>query len=148
MKIQIPLDEMSALIKAKSGHEIQFTAQGKKTIKVNYDLNVKMPIVGNVSKNISADFTIKGLEGEKLHLSYSSNMLGLKSILPSLFKMFPSINKDNLVAFTDDSDLVVDLSKIDKVHKVLEQVEIEDITFSDTSMEVLFSMKLSEQLRK
>lgn len=137
MELQIPLIEASRLVNAKSGKDIALTVINSKTIQVGYDVKVKVPILGEMSKNVVLDVTIDKLVGEKLHLSYSARGMGMDLILKGLLAVLPT----SCVVADGHNTLILDLSKIESAHKVLSQIEVEDIMFKDECMIADFTVK-------
>lgn len=58
MVLNVPVNEAVEMIKAKANKPISLRIVNAKTINVGYEVSVKLPLIGNKSKNITIDFII------------------------------------------------------------------------------------------
>lgn len=132
MILQIPISEAVELIKQKSGKMLMLKVVNEDTITIGYEITVKMPIIGNVSKNVSIDVTIDKVEKEDVFLHYSVAMHGGDVIVSSLLSLFA--NDIRIVEKCDNNGLVLHLCEIEQARKALDYVEIKSISFSTDSI--------------
>ena len=139
MKLQIPISEAVDLIMQKSGKVVMLKVVNDNTITIGYDINVKVPIIGYVSKNVNVDVTPDKVEKEDVYLHYAVGMHGGNSIVSSLLTLFA--NDIRIVEKCDNNGLVLHLSEIEQARKILKYVEIKSISFGTDSILVDFKMK-------
>lgn len=139
MILQVPITEAVELIKQKSGKTVMLKVVNDNTITIGYEINVKVPIIGNVSKNVNVNVTIDKVEKEDVYLHYAIGMPGGDAIVNSLLSLFA--NDIRIVEKCDNNGLVLHLREIEQVRKGLEYVEIKSISFSTDSILVVFKMK-------
>lgn len=139
MILQVPITEAVELIKQKSGKTVMLKVVNDNTITIGYEINVKVPIIGNVSKNVNVNVTIDKVEKEDVYLHYAIGMPGGDAIVNSLLSLFA--NDIRIVEKCDNNGLVLHLREIEQVRKGLEYVELKSISFDTDSILVVFKMK-------
>ncbi len=139
MILQIPISEAVELIKQKSGKTIMLKVVNDNTIAIDYEINVKVPIIGNVSKNVNVNVTIDKVEKEDVYLHYAVGIHGGDAIVNSLLSLFA--NDIRIVDKCDNNGLVLHLCEIEKARKVLEHIEMKSVSFGTDSVLVDFKMK-------
>lgn len=55
MTLQIPIQEAISLIREKSGKDIRLMVVDNNTMNVGYEINKKVPIIGNVTKKVDVN---------------------------------------------------------------------------------------------
>lgn len=140
MILQIPISEVVELIKQKSGKTIMLKVVNDNTIAIDYEINVKVPIIGNVSKNVNVNVTIDKVEKEDVYLHYAVGMHGGDAIVNSLLSLFA--NDIRIVDKCDNNGLVLHLREIEEARKALEHIEIKSISFGTDSILIDFKMKV------
>lgn len=139
MILQIPISEAVELIKQKSGKTLKLKVVNDDTIIIGYEINVKVPIIGNVSKNVNIDVTIDKVEKEDVFLHYSVAMHGGDVIVSSLLSLFA--NDIRIVEKCDNNGLVLHLCEIEQARKALEHIEIKSVFFANDAVCVKFIVK-------
>ena len=76
MILQVPISEAVELIRQKSGKTVLLKVVNGNTITIGYEINVKVPIIGQVSKNVNVNVTIDKVEKEDVYLHYAVGMHG------------------------------------------------------------------------
>ena len=137
MLLHIPVQEAASLIRSKTGKRISLEVVNDNTINVGYDLMVKVPILGNISKSIQLDLMIEKVENDTLYLQYSSGGVGIDMILKGVLC---SISTD-IVQSLEGKRLSIQLNKIDKVREALKQIDIKSVTFANDNAIIDFAIK-------
>lgn len=75
MVLNIPVNEAVELIKAKANKPISLRTVSANTINVGYEVNVKVPILGHISKTISIDIIIDSVIDADIRLRYSTGIV-------------------------------------------------------------------------
>ena len=140
MILQVPISEAVELIKQKSGKTVLLKVVNDNTITVGYEINVKVPIIGIVSKNVNVNVTIDKVEKEDVYLHYAVGMPGGDTIVNSLLSWFA--NDIRVVEKCDNNGLVLHLREIEEARKGLEHIEIKSISFGTDSILIDFKMKV------
>lgn len=139
MILQVPITEAVELIKQKSGKTVVLKVVNDNTINIDYEINVKVPLIGNVSKNVNMNVTIEKVEKENVYLHYAVGMPGGDTIVSYLLSLFA--NDISVVEKCNNNGLVLHLCEIEKAHKALEYAEMNSISFNTDSVLVDFKMK-------
>ena len=139
MILQVPITEAVELIKQKSGKTVMLKVVNDNTITIGYEINVKVPIIGNVSKNVNVNVTFDKVDKEDVYLHYAIGMPGGDTIVSSLLSLFA--NDIRIVEKCNNNGLVLHLREIEQARKGLEYVEIKSVSFSTDSILVVFKMK-------
>lgn len=123
MKLQISQQEAQNTLRKKSHFDINFQIIDQKTFKIGWSL-------------ISLEIKIVKLENEKFYMTCNSSMIN--SALGFLSGKWPLLN-----SFIDinNGEIIVHLNKIPDLHKVLSEIEVDDISFVDNNLEVNFHLK-------
>lgn len=141
MILQLPLSEVSTIIKEKSGHKVSLIAVGQKTVRVGYDAAVELPLVGKVQKRVDIDATIDRLVGEDLYLTYAAQGTVVAIAVKGLLSAVGRTKYKDMIESRDHNQLVLHLGQIEEVHKALRQVDVNDIILKEDSAVVTFSVK-------
>ena len=140
MKLQIPLTEATSLVKEKTGQDVALEIINSNTVKLGYKLKVKVPLLGEVSKNIDGEVSVEKIDGETLYLKYDAG-IGIDMILKGLIIASPALGSKQIIEPLDGNRLKVNLGEVGKVHGTLKKVTIKDICFANDNAEVEFSLK-------
>ena len=108
----IPIAEAVELIKQKSGKTVVLKIVNDNTISIGYEINVKVPIIGHVSKNVDVNVTIDKVEKDDVYLHYAVGMYGGDAIVNSLLSLFA--NDIRIVEKCDNNGLVLHLCEIEE----------------------------------
>lgn len=75
MKLQIAYNELQALIAKKTGKTVCFRkAEGENTVAVTYTVEVDVPLIGKISKDIDGKIIFNGVTDMVLDVTYSLSM--------------------------------------------------------------------------
>lgn len=140
MKLQIPLTEATSLVKEKTGQDVALEIINSNTVKLGYKLKVKVPLLGEVSKNIDGEVSVEKIDGETLYLKYDAG-IGIDMILKGLITASPALGSKQIIEPLDGNRLKVNLGEVEKVHGTLEKVTVKDICFANENAEVEFFLK-------
>lgn len=140
MKLNIPLTELSSLIKAKAHKDIQLRQISERTLSIGYVINVKVPIIGTINKTIEIRITVKSIVGDDLHLSYDAGASG-DLIIKGLVKLIPQEKFSSTIDFKENSIVILHLGKIEKLQEPLKYIQINDISFNEEEAKIDFSLK-------
>lgn len=136
MILHIPFIEASELIEAKIRQKVTFCHANENTIHA--EVAVKKLFF---SANIGVSVMIVKFENEKLKLSLSFDSKGMDLMLKGALMALPSISNQELIEWNGDTKLTVNLSKIEQVHKALQQVDVETIKVCVDGFDVTFTLK-------
>lgn len=137
MIVSISFEELSKIAKEKTKFNFFFQKEDERTIKIEFKLMSLAPSVG-------IDIGFIKLEHEDLFLSYEG---GIASVaLDKISNMIPSINLKGIIDL-EAHQAIVHLSKIEKAHKVLENVEVNDIKVDENCVNIIFNLKSSDAER-
>ena len=133
MKVFIDYAELQTLAMSIAGQEVQFAAVDEQTIKVTARAKVKIPLLGEVVKPISVEVTVDSIDGTDVYLKYSGG-LGVDLIINGIL-LYTSHNSDSkIVEQTEGNGMVIHLSAIEQARKVLDLIELTNITFLESAV--------------
>ena len=135
MKIVLDYQEIQSLIKSKTGREIVLSAIDERTIKAEAKVSVKVPFLGEIEKSIGVNVSVEKIEGNDVHLKYEGGM-GTDMIIGGLLTFLSSTPAMKMVGKTQGNGIVVHLDEVEEARKVLEMLELKDLSFDDTSVRV------------
>ena len=135
MDITIRFQEIQSLVKSKTGREIGLSAIDERTIKVEAKVSVKVPFLGEIEKSIGVNVSVEKIEGNDVHLKYDGSM-GTDMIIGGVLSFLSSTTAMKMVENTQGNGIVVHLAEIKEARKVLEVVQLKDLSFDDTSVRV------------
>ena len=135
MDITIRFQEIQSLVKSKTGREIGLSAIDERTVKVEAKVSVKVPFLGEIEKSIGVNVSVEKIEGNDVHLKYDGSM-GTDMIIGGVLSFLSSTPAMKMVEKTPGNGIVVHLAEIKEARKVLEVVQLKDLSFDDTSVRV------------
>lgn len=133
MKIQIDFSEIQSLVKSKTGRELVLSAMNERTVKAETKVSMKVPLLGEIEKTIGLNVSVERIEDNDVHLKYDGGM-GTDMIVGGLLTFLSSSSARNMVEKTQGNGIVVHLNEIEEARKVLDMVELTDISFQNESV--------------
>lgn len=133
MKIQIDFSEIQSLVKSKTGRELVLSAMNERTVKAETKVSMKVPLLGEIEKTIGLNVSVERIEDNDVHLKYDGGM-GTDMIVGGLLTFLSSSSARNMVEKTQGNGIVVHLNEIEEPRKVLDMVELTDISFQNESV--------------
>ena len=140
MTLQLPTTEAAALIKENSEQIVKLDVIDEKTIKVGYQVQVNVPLLGHVSKNVSIDLIVDKVEDKDVFLHYSTGNFGGKALVDLLLAAIPILTKNSAVEKLG-SGLVVHLNSINWVKDNLDKIEVKGLHFAKDTLLIDFILK-------
>ena len=131
MRLNVALNEAIDLIKVRVHQPVSLQIVSDDTIKVGYEVSVKIPLIGNKSKTINIDFTIDKVDDSTVYIHYSTGILGGDSVINVLLSFLPAVKDSKVVDRYDDGNIVVHLKKINQLRDMLEKIKINSISFGN-----------------
>lgn len=132
MKIQIDFSEIQSLVKSKTGRELVLSAMNERTVKAETKVSMKVPLLGEIEKAIGLNVSVERIEDNDVHLKYDGGM-GTDMIVGGLLTFLSSSSARNMVEKAQGNGIVVHLNEIEEARKVLDMVELTDISFQNES---------------
>lgn len=139
MILQIPITEALSLIKNKTGKTINMSVVNSCTINIGYQINVKVPILGAISKNVYVDVAIDKVENNDIFLHYSIGMPGADTIINTLLAFFATDIR--VVEKNGASGLVIHLREIEEARDMLDKIDMKSVSFEEETVLVGFVVK-------
>lgn len=133
MQAIIDFSEIHSLVKSKTGREVVLSAISERTVKAEAKMSVKVPFIGEIEKTIVVEVTMERIDGQDVYLRYDSGM-GTDMIIGGVLTFLSSTPAKKMVEKMQGNGIVVHLNEIEEVRKVLDVVELTDITFQNESV--------------
>ena len=70
MQVKIEFYELQSLVRQKTGREIVLSAVDGQTVKVEAKVEVKVPLLGKIEKNIGMNVSVEQIESNNVRLKY------------------------------------------------------------------------------
>lgn len=135
MKVVFDYSEIQSLVKSKTGREISLSNIDERTVKMEAKVGVKVPLLGEIEKGIGVDVSVEKIEGNDVWLKYGGGM-GTDMIIGGVLSFLSSTPAIKMVEKTSGNGIVIHLNEVEEARKVLEVVELKDLSFDDTSVRV------------
>ena len=123
MKLQIAYNELQTLINKKTGKTVCFRkTEGENTIAVTYTIEVDVPLIGKISKDVDGKVMFNGITDTVLDVTYSLSM-GLELVTKGI-KAFlgEQIERTQLMKWGEKENQVLLF-----VDKIAEKLHVESI---------------------
>ena len=135
MQVKFEYSVIQSLVQSKTGREIGLSAIDERTMKAEAKVSVKVPFLGEIEKSIGVNVSVEKIEGNDVHLKYDGSM-GTDMIIGGVLSFLSSTPAMKMVEKTPGNGIVVHLAEIKEARKVLEVVQLKDLSFDDTSVRV------------
>ena len=135
MQVKIEFYELQSLVRQKTGREIVLSAVDGQTVKVEAKVEVKVPLLGKIEKNIGMNVSVEQIEGNDIRLKYDGG-LGTDMIIGGLLTFLSSSPALKLMGKTQGNGIVVHLDEVEEARKVLDLVELTGIMFQEKGVTV------------
>ena len=110
MNIKITFTEIQDLIKTTANQKVALKTIDQKTLEVTYTASIKIPIIGNVEKDIVLNIEPKEINGLDLTIGYSLTW-GLDFIMNTI-KILASRFIDIITWGKKENELIIHIGKI------------------------------------
>lgn len=134
MKLQIPYNELEAYIQQKYNQQIALKYVDEKTVSVSKTVKVI------VSKTVTANVSVAQLVGNDIFLTYHAGFA-----LDLVAKGATAWFKDSLNGIVEeaeaDNTLKVHLDAVPQLQNLLDNIQLNGITFDTDGVNILFSLK-------
>lgn len=144
MKLQIAYNELQALIAKKTGKTVCFRkAEGENTVAVTYTVEVDVPLIGKISKDIDGKIIFNGVTDMVLDVTYSLSMglelvaKGIKAFLGEQIERTQLMKwgaKENQVLLFVDK--IAEKLHVDNVDKLTKFVRITEVWPAESGLEI------------
>lgn len=139
MTLNCSFEELVTIIKEKTGKQLLLKYVSNDTVRVGYELQVKMPFLGTKSKAISLDVTLDEIKGSDLNLHYSTQTPVGDVLMSGLTSFIPSIHESDVVEVSGTS-VIVHLDKVDKLKDTISKVTLNRICFDESAANLDFTL--------
>ena len=137
MQIKLTYDELQAYAAKRFGRQIALGYVNETTVNAS----VKVSVFG-FSKFVSVDFKVEGIKGPLLSLSYSGGLsieLVIGPALSFMKRLMPE--KTDFIRECRGNGVDIDLCGMEQTARMLEYVEIKDISFNENGVIVDAGLK-------
>lgn len=141
MYLKISYPEISEIVKTKTGKDISMSFVDNKTISVSYKAKLNVPLLGEISKVFDVKFAIMDIDNEDLHLSYDAGST-TDMVASIILNFIPQASDNSFMELQKNAKAILHFEKIDKIHEILNSIEVKDILFEEDKVCVEFSLKI------
>lgn len=147
MNVFISYSEIQNIVFSKTGKNIVLSFRDDRTVIVGHTLSVRIPLLGQIEKDIKANITIEEIHGMDIKLKYSMS-LGMEMLFSGVRKTLGNIiDNSQLLSWGEDSKIIIlHLDKIAEkmdIHNFNQMINhCSDITFKAEEEGILVSFNL------
>lgn len=141
MNLVISFSEIKALVKKKSGKDLLLSCVDGRTMRLGYKANVKVPLLGDITKTFEVDIVVDRIAGEDMYVTYDAGM-GVDLIVAGVMKMIPQAQSNSFIELPEKSKAVLHLGRNSKIHDALQHVDIHGVSFKEDGAVVMFDPKM------
>lgn len=144
MKLQIDYNELQTLINKKTGKTVCFRkAEGENRIAVTYTIEVDVPLIGKISKDVDGKVMFNGITDTVLDVTYSLSMglelatKGIKAFLGEQIERTQLMKwgeKENQVLLFVDK--IAEKLHVDNVDKITKFIQIAEVRATESGLEI------------
>lgn len=137
MEVKINYTELQDYILRKFGKEVELSYANFSTITVS----TRVSVLG-FSKTVGIDLKIEKIENSVLYVSYGG-ALGIELLVSPAISFLKHLvpEKAGFVEETAGHKLEINLAMLDELENVLDKVELSEIRFDETSINVVAKLK-------
>lgn len=137
MEVKINYTELQDYILSKFGKKVEVSYANFSTLTVS----TRVSVFG-FSKNIGIDLAIDKIENSVLYVSYGGKM-GIELLVSPAISFLKHLvpEKTGFVEETAGHKLAINLAMLDELKNVLDKVELREIRFDETSINVVAKLK-------
>ena len=137
MQIKLTYDELQAYAAKRFGRQIALGYVNETTVNAS----VRVSVFG-FSKFVSVDFKVEGIKGPLLSLSYSGG-LGIELVIGPALSFMKRLmpEKTGFIRESRGNGVDIDLCGMEQTARMLEYVEIKDISFNENGVIVDAGLK-------
>lgn len=137
MEIKINYTELEDYILSKFGKKVELSYANFSTVKVS----TKVSVLG-FSKTVGIDLAFEKIEDTGLYVSYGG-ALGIELLVSPAISFLKHLvpEKAGFVEETAGHKLEINLAMLDELKIVLDKVELREIRFDETSINVVAKLK-------
>lgn len=149
MKVFISYPEIQDIVFLKTGKNIILSFKDDRTVTVGHTLSVRIPLLGQIEKDIKVNITIEEIHGMDIKLKYSMS-LGMEMLFSGVRKVLADIIENSqLLSWGEDSKIIIfHLDKVAEkmnIHNFNQLINhCSDIAFKAEEDGVLISFKLQD----
>lgn len=136
MQLNVTFTEIENLIKQKAQRDIHLSAIDRRTIGVSTDISI--PLVG--TKEVKVQLTLEEINNEYALLFYN-NGIGVDLAIKGVLKFIEMQSNVSYVHGLPNNRIKVQLNKIPKLQSVLKTIEVQNLSFMTSNMELNFKLK-------
>lgn len=137
MEVKINYTELQDYILSKFDKKVELSYANFSTITVS----TKVSVFG-FSKTVGIDLAIEKIENSVLYVSYGGKM-GIELLVSPAISFLKHLvpERAGFVEETAGHKLAINLAMLDELENVLDKVELREISFDETSINVVATLK-------
>lgn len=147
MKAFISYPEIQDIVFTKTGKNIILSFKDERTVAVKHTLSVRIPLLGQIEKDIKVNITIEEIQGMDIKLKYTMS-LGMEMLFSGVRKFLGNIiDNSQLLSWNEETKIIIlHLDKIAEnmdIHNFNQLINhCSDISFKAEEEGILVSFKL------
>lgn len=149
MELFITYVELQRLIEAKTGRKLCLSQDEDATLRVKYTLDIPVPVLGNIQKEISANFSINRIIGNDLYITYSLAK-GLDMMLAGVRTFLGGIIENTgMISWGDEerqiiihADHVAEYAGVKNFSRIRQHVDAPMLSVKENGLQLSFEVRI------
>ena len=134
MILSVSYDEISRLVREKSGQSIGIRNKDIDTLTLSYEATIPLPIINRpITHTVSADVRIEELAPPRVVLQLDAGKAGNMALDMASQRLLARLPAGLVTSFSGGR-AVLDLSAVPKLAKLLDRLEINNLSFYSNSL--------------
>lgn len=134
MIISASYDEISRLVREKSGQSVGFQYKSADTLTVSYEASISLPVIKRpVTHTVSADVRLVGFDGRRAVLQIDAGGAGNMALDMASRKLLQRL-PEGLVESFSGGRAVLNMLSVPKLGQFFERMQVNSLSFCSTSL--------------
>lgn len=141
MIISLTYDEISRLVRERSGREIGISCKDADTLTLSFEASIPIPIISNpLTRRMTADIRVEELAPPRAVLQVDAGKAG-NMALDFASRMIMERLPDGLVESISGGRIEMNLNAVPRLESLFKRIEVKSLTFYGSSLSLEAELK-------
>lgn len=134
MVISASYDEISQLVRQRSGQSVGIQYKGPDTLTFTYEASISLPVINRpITHTVSADLQLVEFDGRRAVLQLDAGKAGNMALDMASQKLMQKLPEGFVESFSGGR-AVLNLTSIPQLARLLERVQVNNLSFYSSSL--------------